>query len=118
MSCWTVIGWAALGLLACLGAVQALSWVVVRLCRKGGKVYRVVPVGGVGSRPGDQMSLACACVQWESNPSGQRTVLYDAGLGEGEADACARLARALDAPFVRSPGGLAALLAEAGSPEP
>ena len=104
----TVFGAVAVGLLACVGLVQAVSWAAVRLARKGGRVYRVVPVGGAQS--GDQMSLVYACLQWEANPSGQRTLVYDAGLDEEAARACQRLAEAAGAAFVRTPWELAAIL--------
>ena len=59
---------------------------------------------------GDQMSLFYACLQWESNPSGQVLLLYDAGLDERAARDCEELARGAGARFVRSPEELAELL--------
>ena len=82
----------------------------VRLSRKGNGVYKVVPVGGEGKNSGDQMSLFYACLQWESNPSGQVLLLYDAGLDERAARDCEELARGAGVRFVRSPEELAELL--------
>ena len=83
----------------------------MRLSRKGNGVYKVVPVGGEGKNSGDQMSLFYACLQWESNPSGQVLLLYDAGLDERAARDCEELARGAGVRFVRSPEELAGLSA-------
>lgn len=56
------------------------------------------------------MSLFYACLQWESNPSGQVLLLYDAGLDERAARDCEELARGVGVRFVRSPEELAELL--------
>ncbi|MFR9190811.1 MAG: hypothetical protein ACLVL7_11755 [Anaerotruncus massiliensis (ex Togo et al. 2019)] len=67
-----------------------------------------MPVGG-RENSGDQMSFY-ACLQWESNPSGQVLLLYDAGLDEWAARDCEELARGAGVRFVRSPEELAGLL--------
>ncbi len=111
---WMVLVIAGLGALSCVGLMQAVSWVAVRLRRQGNRVYRVVPVGGAGAAIGGQMALAFACLQWLSNPEGAKLVLYDVGLTPAQAQACARLAQGAGIWFARTPQELAALLAGEG----
>lgn len=98
-----ILGIGLLSVFACIGFIHAAAWLAVRLSRKGNGVYKVVPVGGEGKNSGDQMSLFYACLQWESNPSGQVLLLYDAGLDERAARDCEELARGAGVRFVRSP---------------
>ena len=105
-----ILGIGLLSVFACIGFIHAAAWLAVRLSRKGNGVYKVVLVGGEGKNSGDQMSLFYACLQWESNPSGQVLLLYDAGLDERAARDCEELARGAGVRFVRSPEELAGLL--------
>lgn len=112
-----ILGIGLLSVFACIGFIHAAAWLAVRLSRKGNGVYKVVPVGGEGKNSGDQMSLFYACLQWESNPSGQVLLLYDAGLDE-RAGARLRGARARRGGAFRPlPGGAggAPALGAAGS---
>ena len=103
---WMVLVIVVLGTLSCVGLMQVVSWVAVRLRRKGNQV----PVGGAGSVIGSQMSLAFACLQWLSNPEGSQLILYDAGLTPAQAQACARLAQGGGMWFARTPQELSALV--------
>lgn len=105
-----ILGYGLLAVFACVGFVHTTAWLAVRLSRKGNRVYKVVPVGGKGKNTGDQMSLFYACLQWESNPSGQVLLLYDAGLDEQGIRDCEELARGAGVRFIRSPEELAELL--------
>ena len=113
MNGWQVFFWTGMGLLCCVGLVQVFSWILLWWRGKDIPVYQVIPIGGKGKNPGDQMALALACVQWESNPSGRICLLYDVGLQEEQAQACERLARASGIRMIRSTMELEQLLTAA-----
>ncbi len=105
--------WIVMAVLGCIGLVEAITWIAVRMSRKGNRVYRVIPIGGEGKNTGDQMSLMYTCLQWEANPSEQVYVLYDAGLDEQGVKACEELTRAAGILFIRTPEELVQLLTQA-----
>lgn len=96
------IVWFIMAILTCIGFVQVITWIAVRNASRRNAVYRVIPVGGEGKNPGQQMALMFTCLQWESNPSRQIYVLYDAGLDEQGVRDCKELVRDTGALFVRS----------------
>lgn len=102
--------WFGMAALACVGFVHLAAWVGIRAACRGNSIYRVIPIGGAGKNAGNQMSFMYICLQWESNPSRQAMVLYDAGLDEQTARDCQILADASGVRFVRSPQELLALL--------
>lgn len=99
-----------IGCFACVGVVQVVSWLFVRCNRRKNKIYRVVPVGGEGNIPEEQMSLMYACIQWEANPAGMQTILYDVGIGQENLKECEQLAKSIGVRLVHSPQELETLL--------
>lgn len=89
-----------LAVLACVGLVETISWIAVRRTARTVPVVRVFPVSGEGKDTGKQMAAMYACLQWEANPSGQRFVLYDAGLEEQGVKDCETLAAGAGVTFV------------------
>lgn len=94
--------WIFIAFLGCIGFVQTVTWLGLRASPKGNMIYRIFPVGGEGKNTGKQMALLYACMQWESNPTHQQYILYDAGLDEQGVKDCTELARGVGIPFVRS----------------
>lgn len=93
----------AMAVLSCVGFVHAVTWVAVRHASRRDSVYRIIPVGGEGKNPGQQLALMFTCLQWEANPSGQVYVLYDMGLDEQGVRDCRELVRDTGAIFVQTP---------------
>lgn len=98
------------GLLACVGVVQMLSWVAIRLGSRRGRVLRVFPIGGKDANTDAQLAQMYSCLQWEANPSRQIYVLMDMGLDEQGARDCTALANGANVLFVRSMSELEAVM--------
>lgn len=107
---WNIVLWFILAVFACVGFVQIVSWIAIRSAWKGNRIYRVVPVGGEGENLEQQLAMVYASLQWESNPSRQKYILYNMGLHQREIEDCCALARDTGIQFANSPEELLKIL--------
>ncbi|MCI8650590.1 MAG: hypothetical protein HFG20_10810 [Anaerotruncus sp.] len=105
-----IILWFLLAVLACVGFVQVVSWIAVHSAWKGNRVYRVIPVGKDTENLEQQLALVYASLQWESNPSRQKYILYNIGLHQRGIEDCCALARDTGIQFANSPEELLKIL--------
>lgn len=98
------------GIVACVGIVHIMAWVMARWGSREVQGARIFAVGGDGRDTGRQMAAMYASLQWEANPARQIYILYDAGLDEQGIKDCETLAQGSGALFVRNQKELDALL--------
>lgn len=98
-----------LGLMVCVGLVETLSWLAVRVCSKGTHVYKVFPISSEDAAE-KQMSLLHASLEWDACPYTVHCVFYAEGLSDEKYAQCERLANDTGALCARTPEELARIM--------
>lgn len=104
--------WVAGAMLAAVGLVQIVAWIV---CRPQGPdqietVYKVVLLRHDFAALEDQLRYELLLIHWNAPPRPELLVLVDDGLGDAERDLCRRMLCDFQTALLCAPDELADLL--------
>jgi len=110
-----IVFWALICLLASIGAVQALSWIVCTIGRpdgdsSGGRAYQVIPLAREAGQLEQQLRWELHLIRWSSTTRPGQLILLDTGLDEEAREVCRNILAGIDGIIICRPEEVAGLL--------
>jgi len=107
--------WILFCLLASIGAVQALGWIICIMGRPPGhtggySTYQVIPLAREPGLLEQQLRYEIHLLRWASTPRPGPLILLDAGLGQEAREICRNMLSGMDGVIVCRPEEVAGLI--------